>query len=300
MVSNTRSSARINSLQQKFIDDLTAMLFSGRRYSDIQKKCFWLRFHPKNHQKEHVDLVSELNKQPEINQTFDRLSMPGTMRQIILKVKDKFAAEMAVDGVPLELLKGEKGRMRSDRPSPWEVVYNWFWKTKFPREGWQLAKDIAVGAMTELQMESVGGDRDFALESKRKQGEELIRKGKGYKLGASFRQDGYLLLINESNSGDKHCICPSRAYHLKPLLLYDRAMYIPGRDALAKSFKFNVGGDRYFLAIIAEKPLNLSWVSAEADARDILINEERLQEIFHQLGHQSNSRVFYKKFVVVD
>ncbi|MFM6542706.1 MAG: hypothetical protein ACKPH4_02310, partial [Microcystis panniformis] len=48
------------------------------------------------------------------------------------------------------------------------------------------------------------------------------------------------------------------------------------------------------------QPIELSWVNGESDPTDLILSQERLEEIFIKLGQQGNSEVFYKQFKVVE
>jgi hypothetical protein len=55
---------------------------------------------------------------------------------------------------------------------------------------------------------------------------------------------------------------------------------------------------KYFLAIVTEQPLSLSWIRPDSHPKDIVVDDKRLNEIFKLLGQQHNCQVFYKKFAV--
>ena len=79
-------------------------------------------------------------------------------------------------------------------------------------------------------------------------------------------------------------------------------MSLPVEEAIAKNvgLSFKAVGDEYFLAIVTEHPLSLSWVRPDSHPKDIVVDDKRLHEIFKLLGQQSNCYVFYKNFVVTD
>ncbi|WP_199248305.1 hypothetical protein [[Phormidium] sp. ETS-05] len=80
----------------------------------------------------------------------------------------------------------------------------------------------------------------------------------------------------------------------------ERPLYLPDLDAKAKSLMFEDLGEEYFLAILTEQPLELSWVRPDGNPHDFRVDEQRFQEIFQQIGRQWNARVFYKRFQVVE
>jgi hypothetical protein len=114
-----------------------------------------------------------------------------------------------------------------------------------------------------------------------------------------------LALVAKNNggvNGEKYCICPSRAFALPEPLFLRSPLYLPVEEAIARNvgLSFKAVGEEYFLAIVTEQPLNLSWVRPDSKPRDIVVDDKRLHEIFNLLGKQHNSQVFYKTFEVID
>ncbi len=288
-----------NCLQEKFLEDLTEQLFPSRQYSEVQKLCFQLRFHPSNwNNVEHSQIAAQISKQ--LNGGFSESSINPTVGEVVKKIKEKFEAQMQADGVEIEKLNPGRGKPKE---SPWEIVYKWLWETEFPRRGWQLSKKMAACATEQLQMKPLvvtDGNRNLDLEGIPEVTEGTIRKGKRYKLQVDLRSEGYLLLINEGVNGEKYCICPSRAFALPEPLFLRSPLYLPLEEAIARDvgLRFKAVGEEYFLAILTEKPLSLSWVRPDAHPKDIVVDDKRLQEIFKLLGKQHNSQVFYKTFGV--
>ncbi len=173
------------------------------------------------------------------------------------------------------------------------------WKKEFPRKGWEFAKRFASYAKEQIQMIPMKRRLDLdEIEDNR----ETIQTKTPYRLEINLEKDGYLLLINESEDNSKFCMSPSLAYTPKPEILSEKALYLPQKEAgaKAKSVKFTAPGDEYFLAIVTEDPLFLSWLKSDADPKTTLeLNEQGLHEIFVQLGKQSNSQVFFKTFKVI-
>ena len=290
-----------NFLQEKFLEHLTKQLFPPRQHSEVQKLCFQLRFHPSNwNNVEHTQIAAQISKQ--LNGGFSESSINPTVGDVVKKVKDKFETQMRADGVELEKLNPGRGKPKE---SPWQIVYKWLWETEFPRCGWQLSKEMAVCAIEQLQMKpmvAAEGNRNLDLESIPDVTEGTIRKGERYKLQVDLRSEGYLLLINEGVTGEKYCICPSMAFALPEPLFLRSPLSLPLEEAIAKDvgLRFNALGEEYFLAIVTEQPLSLSWVRPDSKPRDIVVDDKRLHEIFKLLGKQHNSQVFYKTFEVID
>jgi hypothetical protein len=288
-----------NCLQEKFLEDLTEQLFPPRQHSEVQKLCFQLRFHPSNwNNVEHTQIAVQISKQ--LNGGFSESSINPTVGDVVKKIKDKFEAQMRADGVEVEKLNPGRGKPKE---SPWQIVYKWLWETEFPRCGWQLSKEIAIYADEQMRMQPlVAGEdcRDLDLSDIPDVGERTIQKGKEYRLQLNLQQSGYLLLINQGVSGRKYGICPSWRYNPDGQLLSSILMAVPNEKGLAKFLRYNAVGDEYFLAIVTEKPLKLSWLRSDSKPNDIAIDEGRLDEIFKQVGQQQNCQVFYKTFEVID
>ena len=79
-------------------------------------------------------------------------------------------------------------------------------------------------------------------------------------------------------------------------------MALPEKEALKKTpLTFGAAGDEFFLAIVTEQPLQLSWVRPESNPKDeIAISEERLREIFQKVAPQPSCQAFYKTFAVAE
>jgi hypothetical protein len=291
-----------NCLQEKFLDDLTELLFPPHKHSEAQKLCFQLLFHPSNRMNNdgHRKIAAQISKQ--LNGGFSESSINPTVGDVVKKIKDKFEAQMQADGVEIEKLNPGRG---NPKESPWEIVSKWLWEKEFPRRGWQLSKEMATCAIEQLQMKpmvAADGNRNLDLEGIPDVTEGTIRKGERYKLQVDLRSEGYLLLINEGVNGEKYCICPSRAFALPEPLFLATPLSLPLEEAIAKNvgLRFNAVGEEYFLAIVTEEPLSLSWVRPDSHPKDIVVDDKRLHEIFKLLGKQHNSQVFYKTFVVTD
>lgn len=291
-----------NCLQEKFLEDLTEQLFLPRQHSEVQKLCFQLRFHPSNWNDKHSQIADKISKK--LNDGFSKGSIYPTVTDVVKKVKDKFEVQMQADGVDTEkLIRVQQGTPSASEESPWQIVYKWLWETEFPRRGWQLSKEIAIYADEQMQMQPLVTEEDFRdldLSDNPDVGERTIQKGKEYRLQVNLQQSGYLLLINQGVSGSKYGICPSWRYNPDCQLLSSIPMAVPNEKGLAKFLRYNAVGDEYFLAIVTEKPLKLSWVRPDSKPNDIAINEGRLDEIFKQVGQEQNCQVFYKTFEVID
>ncbi len=296
---NAQISAKVNTLQEKFIEEMTGVLFSGSKASEAQRLCFQLRFHPRNCGKEHPKIGEEMKQK--LNGGFKEDSIFPMVSDVVQKVRGKFEDNMKADGVPVDKLNAGKGRPQGT--SPWEIVYHWLWETEFPRRGWALSTQIATCALEELQMQPVAEDtrRDWEDDIPEVCG-NTIQKGKPYRLQVELQQQGCLLLINQGVSGTKYLLCPSKAFAPVCEIGTAAPMALPQKEALKKTpLTFGAAGDEFFLAIVTEQPLQLSWVRPECHPKDeIDISDERLREIFQKVAQQPSCQVFYKTFAVAE
>jgi hypothetical protein len=295
----TEMRENVNALQQKFIEQLTGELFPGRRHSEAQKLCFQLRFHPLYREENHDKIAKTISKK--LNGGFSESSIAPTVSDVVQKLRGKFEENMKADGVPVDRLNAGKGRPQDI--SPWEIVYNWLWETEFPRRGWALSQEIATCALEELQMQPVAEDtsRDWENDIPEVCG-NTIQKGKPYRLQVELQQQGCLLLINQGVSGTKYLLCPSKAFAPVCEIGAAAPMALPQKEALKKTpLTFGAAGDEFFLAIVTEQPLKLSWVRPESNPKDeTAISEERLREIFQKVAQQPSCQVFYRTFAVAE
>jgi hypothetical protein len=288
------------SLQEKFLRDFTDKVLPQGR-SDTQRWCCWLRFHPQNYNSaRNVDIAKQIQKQ--LNNGFTKENISATLAAVVTKIKDTFGEKMAKDGVQIGQLQRERGwnPKTPEECYPWQVIYHWLWEVEFPREGWELATTLATCAMQEFKVVDIQElRRDVSIEEI-PACEENIKKDQKYAFAVHLPEEGYLLLLNRGSKGNYYCLSPSQAFQPVGECLPNRPLYLPDFDALAKSLKFEDLGEEYFLAILTEKPVELSWVRPDGNPRDLQVDDQRFQEIFQQLGRQWNARVFYKRFQVVE
>lgn len=291
-----------NSLQKQFLNDFTDKVM-WRARSDSQRECCQLRFHPQNNGKPNTDIAKQIGKQ--LNGGFATTNMPATLAAVVEKIKKQFGEEMTADGVDVGQLQRERG-WKPKNPEefyPWQVIYRWLWDVKFPREGWELATRLATCGMEQFQMVDIGDIGKIRREldlGEIPNRDETIVKDKKYALVVNLDAAGYLLLLNRSSKGNYFCLSPSQAFQPRGECQPRQLLYVPDDDGLAKSLKFQDEGEEYFLVILTEKPLHLSWVRPDGNPRDFKVDESRFREIFQQIGRQWNGRVFYKQFEVVE
>ncbi|MCT7996825.1 DUF4384 domain-containing protein [Laspinema olomoucense] len=287
-----------NSFHEEFLNNFTNDVIPSLG-SDNERFCCWYRFHPKHKNIRNTDLAVQINEEA-LNNSFTQ-NIEQCLGNVLKKIILRFGEKMAADGIALDLLPRTRGRQpqHSDYKAPWQIIYQWLWEIDFPRQGWKLAEETATYAMEELQMIDLKSqDRDLCLNGVKNP--VTIYKGEEYALQVDFPQTGHLLLINQGVSGTRYCLCPSLGYSVDTQVMPEKKLHIPGIKALASSLQYTDIGNEYFLAILTDHPVQLSWVNPNYKPGDIVVTEERLREIFQQVGRQWNARVFSKKFEVVE
>ncbi len=292
-----------SSFQEHFLHHISETVMWNSR-SEPQQWCFWWRFHPQNRHQTNIQVAKQIRKS--LNGGFHSRNMSATLAAVIGKIQDTLAEEMTADGVDLQGLKRERGwspKTPEDR-YPWQVIYDWLWTCKFPREGWSWANQLASCGVEELQMNPLNPQSRKLDLGDIPSPEGSLKAGETYYLTATLPESGYLLLLNRSQETSKDnqmttiCLSPSQAFQPNPRCQAHQPLHIPDVKALASSLRFTEVGEEYFLAILTETPLALSWVRPDGEPRDIEVDERRLQEIFKELGKQWQGKLFYKRFQV--
>lgn len=288
------------SLQEEFLNNFTNDVIPSLG-SDNERFCCWYRFHPKHRNIRNTDLAVKINEEA-LNKSFTQ-NIEQCLGNVIKKIILRFGEKMEADGIALDLLPRTRGRQpqHPDYKAPWQIIYQWLWEIEFPRQGWKLAQETATYAMEKLQMIDLKKPytfppRDICVNVPK----ATIHKGEKYYLQINFPHQGHLLLINQGVSGKRYCLCPSLAFSVETQVTPDTKLHIPSIKALASSLQYQDMGNEYFLAILTENPVKLSWVNPDSEPADILVTDERLQEIFQEVGRQWNAQVFSKKFEVVE
>ena len=297
-------------LQTKFLEELIQQIFPKRSASEFQQECFRFRFHPDNWHLNNQQIGKQVRKKLT---TKPSITFEKALSEAIEKLKQVFAPEIKADAVEIQK---SKSKSSEEKKASWQMIYNWLWENKFSREGWLLAQKIATSATKQLRMiyyseDKIDPARDLLLDNDPDRDlfldeieipQQIIQQGQQYRLKIDLQQEGYLLLIDQSVSDQKYCICPSRLYTLNRQFSTNQSIYLPYEYGEIKCFRFNNIGEEYFLAIVTKYPLNLPWVRSDYSPDSIIdyvkIDEERLQEIFRQIGKQSDSQVFYTKFKI--
>lgn len=284
-----------NKLQEAFLSRIVPQLSFN---ADTHNCLFTVRYHPQHQGKKLREIARIIKNDYKIS--FDEAGVNILAKRVNDKILKIFQQEIKQDGIIIP----------ENRVSPYQITYQWLWTKKFPRMGWKLIQEIAKPAFEELNMIDIdieGSKRGLGLDLGSdiisSENDNYIKIKTPYRLHINLPiQDKYLLLINESEAGEFYLISPSKAFANIPYTILSEELYLPPDDnkkGRAPFLRYTTTGNEYFWAIVTEQPIELSWIKWESDPRDIILNQERLEEIFIKIGQQSNSEVFYRLFRVV-
>ncbi|AFZ56756.1 hypothetical protein ACOWPH_00025 [Anabaena sp. PCC 7938] len=281
-------------LQDKFLEQIKQQLYPRRRET-YQELCFPLRWHPQNVTQSQGFIEEEMRKQLNVNIQ----GISQIISRVAYQIWEIFQEEMIADGFQLEKTN-QQGQPRNEDQSPYRVTYKWLWEKKFPRMAWDLAKEVAEPVEDEIKMIPYDDDNskvDRIMEDYIPKEETLQKKTK-YRLKMNLDATGYLLLINESANGKKYLISPSKCFAEIPCYPLSQPLYLPPDNKNNRApFGFNTEKE-LFLAIITKQEINLSWINENYTNKDIPLTEQRLLEIFQEVGKLSDFQVFQRMFRV--
>lgn len=279
-----------NLLQQNFLEVILQKL---NFKAGIASCLFKLRYNPENQNLTLTEIAQRIIKSEKL--VFEESGVNPIAARVTKRIIEIFQQEMQQDYIDIFA-----------NPS-YQLTYRWLWEKNFPRMARSLAKNIANCAMSEIKMVEIETGREtrrFDIDEEvPDDNHHCIQLGKRYRLQMNFPYIGKsILVINEDGEGNNFLVCPSKAFAEVPYTLLSACLQLPPDDTKpgrAKSFKFITTGEEYFLVLVTEKPIELSWVNCESPAKDIQLNQQRMDEIFIKVGQQSNSQVFYKRFQVI-
>ncbi|RCJ30015.1 hypothetical protein A6769_34700 [Nostoc punctiforme NIES-2108] len=288
-----------NLLQEAFLKEVLQHLDFTL---DISKYLFKIRYNPKNQTKKLISIAKMVKNKYD---TFEESCINTYAKRVNDRIVEVFKQEMLLDKLNISLISNNSIGHPQHSVSPYQITYKWLWEKKFPRMGWELAKEIATYAFDELNMIDIeAAKRGLKLDVITTDDGCCIKLNTRYYLQVDLSSQGqYLLLINKSIEGNFYLLSPSKAFADVPYTVLSENLYLPlndGKKGRAPFFQYDAEGDEYFLAIVTEQPIELSWVHWELDSRDIILNPKRFEEIFVKLGQQSDSEVFYKRFRVLE
>ena len=115
----------MESLQEKYLNQISSELFIRSNASDIEKEIFKKRWLPQNKDLKHTKIIESIKDERASNEHIKRVGE---------KIKTVFQEEIEADGFNLDKMKGQ---------NRFPLTFEWLWKYKFPRQAWQFMKDIA-------------------------------------------------------------------------------------------------------------------------------------------------------------
>jgi serine/threonine protein kinase len=137
--------------------------------------------------------------------------------------------------------------------------------------------------------------KDERKQQHRGMGAKPKRAQYAYRLGAELclaldiKRDGHLTLLDEGPEGKIYCLCPSQfAPNTK---LESGRIYLPQEAAPHEAFELSgVPGKERLLAIVSDEPLELDWLSNDAEAPARVLSSNDIDSLFARLQQLGEGR----------
>jgi serine/threonine protein kinase len=118
--------------------------------------------------------------------------------------------------------------------------------------------------------------------AKLKRAEYTYRLGSQVCLAFDMNREGYLTLLDEGPEGIVYCLCPS--WFAPSARLEARRFYLPQKGSPYEAFELTgAAGKEKLLAIISDEPLELNWMSKDADTPARELSEDDIEALFARL-----------------
>jgi len=284
------------SLEKKFIAEITDQIFPVRNCSETQKLCFELRFCPDNWQKKNVCIAREMHQ---ILGAFPEQNINPTIAEVVDKLKKQFGEEMTEDGVNWD--KRSRGRPADEKQSPWQIAYRWLWERKFPDWQmdwlWETLREKAASPPYWLCF-TPESDRGMVGPIGKK---PVIDVNVRYYMHIELDCDQEHLLLLNRGLDTKYVVCPSQAFAPVNRLI-EKKMIMPQQGAMCEEdkIKFDAVGKEEFLAIVLEESLDLPWLTHNQEELCPEWDSQLFNQLWTSLAESGrNWQVFYRSFDVV-
>ncbi len=273
-----------------FIEDIAANIFTEAA-SEGQKLCFRLRFDPDNEKLENTDIAGIIKK--ELNGGFSENSINPILGDVIKKIKDKFAPEMAADGIDIAKLTPGRGKPKE---SPWKIVYRWLRM----RWIWQSLVEKADKHCEWIDFLHPENHHGIVIPPPRQKRQLQVKAA--YSLRIELQHYSRNLLLLNQGWQTKYVLAPSIAFAPK-CQLDGKPMWIPQDGSILQECKewinFDTPGKEEFVGIVLDENLDFDWLDLREDNHAPTWDETRLSQLWSYLEGKENWQVFYQDFEVV-
>ena len=273
-----------------FLEDIAANIFTETA-SDVQRLCFMLRFHPDNEKLENTDIAGIIKK--ELNGGFSENSINPILGDVIKKIKDKFAPEMAADGIDIAKLTPGRGKPKE---SPWKIVYRWLRM----RWIWQSLVEKADKHCQWIDFLHPENHHGIVIPPPRQKRQLQVKAA--YSLRIELQHSSRNLLLLNQGWQTKYVLTPSIAFAPK-CQLDGKPMWIPQDGSILREcngwINFDTPGKEEFVGIVLDENLDFDWLDLREDNHVPTWDETRLSQLWSYLEGKENWQVFYQDFEVV-
>ena len=273
-----------------FLEDIAANIFTETA-SEVQRLCFRLRFHPDNHRLETTDIAGLIKKQ--LNGGFCENSINPILGDVIKKIKDKFAPQMAADGIDIAKLTLGKGKPKE---SPWKIVYRWLRM----RWIWQSLVEKADKHCQWIDFLHPENHHGIVIPPPRQKRQLQVKAA--YSMRIELQHSSRNLLLLNQGWQTKYVLTPSIAFAPK-CQLDGKPMWIPQDGSILREsngwMNFETPGKEEFVGIVLDDDLDFDWLDLREDNHAPTWDETRLSQLWSYLEGKENWQVFYQDFEVV-
>jgi hypothetical protein len=273
-----------------FLEDIATNIFPETA-SDVQKLCFWLRFHPDNRELENTKIAGLIKT--ELNGGFSESSINPILGDVIKKIKDKCGAQMQADGIDIAKLTPGRGKPKE---APWKIVCDWF-RMKWI---WQTLVEKADKHCEWIDFLNPELRNGIVIPQPRQQRQLQVKAP--YLMRIELQHSSRNLLLLNQGWTTKYVLTPSIAFAPK-WQLDGKPMWIPQDGSILqeynKGIEFDTPGKEEFVGIVLDEDLDFDWLDLREDNHAPTWDETRLSELWSYLECKENWQVFYQCFEVV-
>jgi hypothetical protein len=302
----------MKSLEKEFLEYIAEQIFPGNVHPVSQYWTFRERFNPNNYTLENVEIAKGLHQmQP------DKDYVSGInqhIKEVIKKINRVFGNELANDGISADKLglgdkKGTPGRKKSQKESPWQIIYQWLWNIKYPRWSqdyiWDSWKNRAEKSREWIQFsDRLDGSKAMVIPAPKPK--ETLPINTPLNLAIDVDSPGsYILLFNrgrdkKEDKVTKYLVAPSQAF-APSYELSSKVTLMPQKDSIMHEYgiNFDAESEEEYLGIVIDDPLDLPWLNPDPENPVLEWKGEHLNELWEKLHRRGNWQVFYRDFKVV-
>lgn len=271
-------------------------------YKDYPHKCEESSNWDRNPKISIADLIAK-----EIGGDYHK-SISQQIREVIQKIYQAYRAEMELDGISEDQLRGKRGGGRQGDNAPWRVVDRWLWNDKYYRWSqdyiWNSWKEKAQANKEWIRFsDSTPYSGAKAMVMPASKPKETLPVNTPLNLAIEVDSAGsHILLFNRGQDIEgkttKYLIAPSQAF-APDYRLAEKSITMPQQEAMCPDIQFNAEGKEEYIGIVVDDSLDLPWLYTDDENPYLEWQGKHLNELWQKLHSLEKWQVFYRDFDVV-